>query len=313
MDEWFEGVQGCEMRTDCFGAVAPVESPNASNLRWLSMPSRRNFLRIAGTSLSALLGAGSACGTITGSRVLAAESARAWPHEYAAGRFQIHSDFEIDPKGTLLSELDQLSTDVSKLLSVNTTNSPLHVVLFASPEEYRRYITHYYPTVPDRRALFIQDRGVGMLFAQRHADLATDLRHEATHGLLNDCAKPLSLWLDEGLAEYFEVPCDSRLHGHGHLPPTCHSIDEGALPDLERLESLKETGAMGSEDYREAWSVVHFIMHRHPETRAMLVDYLAAARSGTPAEPFSRALPRRIPHWQTAFGDHFQKLNLAGK
>ncbi|GIT30210.1 MAG: hypothetical protein Ct9H300mP1_22560 [Planctomycetaceae bacterium] len=32
-----------------------------------------------------------------------------------------------------------------------------------------------------------------------------DLRHEFTHGVLHSSLKRVPLWLDEGLAEYFEV------------------------------------------------------------------------------------------------------------
>ena len=33
-----------------------------------------------------------------------------------------------------------------------------------------------------------------------------DLRHELTHAILHSVLKDVPLWLDEGLAEYFEVP-----------------------------------------------------------------------------------------------------------
>jgi hypothetical protein len=44
-----------------------------------------------------------------------------------------------------------------------------------------------------------------MVFAYRGEDFETDLRHECTHALLNAALPVVPLWLDEGLAEYFEV------------------------------------------------------------------------------------------------------------
>ena len=40
--------------------------------------------------------------------------------------------------------------------------------------------------------------------------LRTDLRHELTHALLHGVLKDVPLWLDEGLAGFFELPPDAR-------------------------------------------------------------------------------------------------------
>ncbi len=133
----------------------------------------------------------------------------------------------------------------------------MHMVLFERPEEYRRYLDHYFPKLPERRALFIRQRGTAMLFAHRHPDMATDLRHESVHGLLNDAQYSVPLWLDEGLAEYFEVPKAQRWSGHPHLVEVQQRIKD-APPDLQALENIEEVRAMTSQHYRDAWAWVHF-------------------------------------------------------
>ncbi|MFO1064689.1 MAG: DUF1570 domain-containing protein [Pirellulales bacterium] len=233
---------------------------------------------------------------------------QAWPFEVTAGRFRIHSDFDLQPQQNLVDELSRLAADVSQLLAVPAQGNMLHVVLFERQTDYRRYLGHYFPTVPDRRALYIQDRGAGMLFAHHHADLAVDLRHESAHALLNDNAKPLPLWLDEGLAEYFEVAAAERMRGHAHLEPTIKGLQNSDPPDMERLESLNDVAGMNIEDYRQAWSWVHFLLHRNPETRTNLVKHVADARAGRTSEPLSRVLARSYPEWKSSFRDHFLKL-----
>ena len=74
-----------------------------------------------------------------------------------------------------------------------------------TPAQHRTYIEAHYPDIPYRRALFIKEHGLAGLYAYRHADLAVDLRHECTHAMLHASLPYVPLWLDEGLAEYFEA------------------------------------------------------------------------------------------------------------
>jgi hypothetical protein len=185
----------------------------------------------------------------------------------------------------------------------------MHIVVFGSPEEYRRYKAHYNPTLPERRALFIQQRGTGMLFAHNHPDLATDLRHETVHAILNDGTIPLPLWLDEGLAEYFEVPSAERWSGHSHLLAIRSSNKQNASwVALESLEALQDVSVMSSEHYRDAWSWIHFLLHRRLSTRRILVDYVENLRGGRPVPALSRTVAQHIPDWRKEFSDHFARL-----
>ena len=52
----------------------------------------------------------------------------------------------------------------------------------------------------------MKGRGPGKVFAYKSKALPVDVRHEGTHGLLHAALPMVPLWLDEGLAEYFEVP-----------------------------------------------------------------------------------------------------------
>ncbi|MGN6136077.1 MAG: DUF1570 domain-containing protein [Aureliella sp.] len=243
-----------------------------------------------------------------GERLAAAEPTGRWPFEVTAGHFRIHADFEISAKTDLLSELERLGGDVAGLLQVELPHAPVHVVIFGTADEYRRYMGHYYPNLPQRRALFIQQRGAGMLFAHRHPDLATDLRHETVHAILNDRSDPLPLWLDEGLAEYFEVPARERWSGHSHL--LAIQALEGRAPaaGLESLEGLGEVALMSAEHYRDAWAWIHFLLHRRMSTRRILVQHLERLRSGEPAPPLSRTVAGQIPDWRAEICDHFQRV-----
>ena len=60
-----------------------------------------------------------------------------------------------------------------------------------------------------RRAFFLAQGSRQVVYTYFNPQLEVDLRHEATHALLHLAIAELPLWLDEGLAEYFEVPEES--------------------------------------------------------------------------------------------------------
>ncbi len=185
-------------------------------------------------------------GASTNVELSSTEPTTQWVTQRQIGRFHIHSDFELSTDEPLLGELGNIASEVSRLLAIHAEDEPIHVVLFASSKEYSRYIKNYFPTVPERRALYIQHRGPGMLFAHWHNDVRTDIRHEVVHGLLNDRSSPLPLWLDEGLAEYFEVPEAARMSGNPHLAQVLEGLDRDyvpALSDLEQVLSIEQLGA----------------------------------------------------------------------
>jgi hypothetical protein len=230
-----------------------------------------------------------------------------WPYEVTTGMYRIHADFELTASSELITELNQVVSDVIKLLNTAVPSTPLHMVLFDKPEEYRRYLTHYFPKAPDRRALFIKQRGTSMLLAHRHADMTTDLRHESVHAVLNDAPYSLPLWLDEGLAEYFEVAREQRWSGHPHLAAVQQRIARD-LPDLEALESLDKTEAMTADHYRDAWAWVHFLMHRRQTTRTLLVDQIDTRRRARSVLSVSRIVELQIPKWRDEITEHFKAV-----
>ena len=102
-----------------------------------------------------------------------------------------------------------------------------------------------------------------------------DLRHEFTHGILHSSLKRVPLWLDEGLAEYFEVvgPKPGGVNTE-YADRLAAAVANGWQPDLERLEQLEHVADMQRVDYEQAWAWVHFLMHGHPRGPEVLKQYL---------------------------------------
>lgn len=247
-------------------------------------------------------------GMLTAMLLSTASSAHAtWPAEMSVGNVQCHANFALEPYRGLLSEVAVLQQDLHDKLGVSVAREPIHLYLFHHQSVYKSYLNKYFPDVPYRRALFIKSRGPGMVFAHLNNEFAVDVRHESTHALLHATLPMVPLWLDEGLAEYFEVPREDRASGNPHQGTTKWNARLGLLGKIESLEELRELSDMGRGEYRNAWAWVHFMLHGPPEAREELVRFLADIEAHVPPGKLSRRLRVRIPNLDRAFAEHFQR------
>jgi hypothetical protein len=230
-----------------------------------------------------------------------------WPDEHVEGSFIYHADFGLSPYLELLRSITALEQDVPATLGLDAAPAPIHVFLFLKKASYQRYMQRHFPSVPARRALFIKERGPGMVFAFTGDDLAVDLRHETTHAVLHSSLPLVPLWLDEGLAEYFEVAAEHRGFGHPHLGSVRWNARWGRIADLNKLEQIGDLRRMHSEHYRDAWAWVHFMLHGPPEARLELQRFLQDLQSRTPPGRLSERLRRRLPNLDAQFLQHFQQ------
>ena len=144
--------------------------------------------------------------------------------------------------------------------------------------------------------------------------MAEDLRHEISHAYLHSVVPQLPLWLDEGLAEYFEVP-----RGHDGLNQTqlawlASHLEQGDWqPDVRRLERLESSFDMGQAEYAESWAWVHFLLHSGPEHRALLQGYLEQLRRDGTADPLSQWLGRAVAQPEAALAEYIRQLAAANR
>lgn len=244
----------------------------------------------------------------TNSQCSRAFAGERWFDERALGPVQVHADFSLAPHTGLLTEVTRLQSDLRATLGLPPVQDPIHMFLFERKPVYLAYLREYFPRVPYRRALFIKERGPGMVLAFRSPDFEVDLRHETTHAMLHAVLADLPLWLDEGLAEYFEVPSDQRAGGNPYLAHIRWLAWAGQAPALEPLEELADIADMGRGEYRGAWAWVHFMLHGPPAAKAELTRYLADARSGLPADPLSVRLRSAVPDRDRTFSSHFKQF-----
>lgn len=221
----------------------------------------------------------------------------------------IHSDFSLPSRHRLVEELAALRGDVSSRLGLPTSDESIHVYLFDSSERYSRFMDEHYPAFPIRRAFFVESDTRLAVYAHWGDRVAEDVRHETAHGYLHSVVPTIPLWLDEGLAEYFEVPRGSSgLHLH-HLATLHRRMASGQWqPNLERLESLSAVGDMTQIDYAEAWAWAHWLVDSEPRRRDLLRAYLEVVRRAGSAVPLSVRLKELEPTADAALAGHVKGL-----
>jgi hypothetical protein len=212
-------------------------------------------------------------------------------HSLRVSQYYFFADFELKPDLALFGELSDLREQVVRELQLPTANTVIQVYLFDDRDAYDRYMKARYPDLPKRRAFFVaQPRAVGggddlLVYTSWGERVRQDLRHELTHAILHSVLKDVPLWLDEGLAEYFELPPGSD----GVNPQHLEHLRKGPFtPDLARLEHITQVSQMTPAEYREAWAWVHLMLRGPADGRSALLAYLQQLRANPapgPLEP----------------------------
>jgi hypothetical protein len=219
------------------------------------------------------------------------------------------SDFKLPKDHELIRELNGLREQVTGILELTVKRDPVVVYLFNNETEYRRYMNATYPRLPPRSAYFVGTSTELAVYTHWGQNVREDLRHEYTHGLLHSGLKRVPLWLDEGLAEYFEVagPKPGGLN-HDYAQHLSEAVASGWRPDLKRLENLDDSGQMKRAEYQESWAWVHFLLNSTPEAKHALVGYLAELRTNPHPKTISHRLRSVIPEYDARFVSYISQL-----
>lgn len=231
---------------------------------------------------------------------------------YRVSQFVFLSDFEVQKTLPIFRELANLREQVYKELQLPSSNTIVQVYLFEDQERYERFMKLKYPDLPRRRAFFVaQPRRLGgaedlLVYTYWGDRIQQDLRHELTHALLHCVLRDVPLWLDEGLAEFFEVP-------PGWNGVNFQHVDNLRLAgkiklDMDRLEQLTDVQQMTPAEYRESWAWTHLMLRSTPQARQVLVSYLHDLRTSTRPGPLRPRLEKAFLSLDTAMERHLDEL-----
>jgi hypothetical protein len=223
-------------------------------------------------------------------------------HTVNAKHFVIHSNVKLDSENVLVEELQDLRERLFSTLRLPEQRDPVNVYLFSDEASYRYYMNTTWQNLPPRRAYFVGTTRELAVYSFLGSKVQEDLRHEFTHGLLHASLKTVPLWLDEGLAEYFEV--DPKIPGAVHVTHVLEwetAMQESWSPNLFRLEMLTDFRDMTQRDYAEAWGWVHYMLQTSDETAEVLLQYLAGLET-------SKTPPRMLTSLETVVPTYFNDV-----
>ncbi len=230
-------------------------------------------------------------------------------------QFVFVADFELKPDLPLFAELSQLRDQVYKELQLPPANTLVQVYLFEDRERYQNFMRYRYPELPKRRAFFVaQPHNVGgaedlLVYTYWGDRIQQDLRHELTHALLHSVLKDVPLWLDEGLAEYFELPPDRKGVNAAHVEQLRRGVDGPCKPSLARLEQLSQVSQMTPAEYREAWAWTHLMLNDKGDARKVLLEYLQQLRTTPTAGALAPRLASVWPLLEDTLEKHLARLD----
>lgn len=214
----------------------------------------------------------------------------------------VYSDFPLGSEHRLLTDATKRKSDLEAALGVALGDELIHVYLFDNASDFHRYAQKHLPGFAERRAVFVKSDTKLMVLAHWHDGLGEDLRHELIHGYLHADFNWLPLWLDEGLAEYFELPPGNLSVHQRHVSQLAKAFRDGKWqPNLERLEAFTESTNFGEIQYAESWLWIHFLLNSGPERSEILHSY---ARD-------LKATPERRPALHSQMDSQRSQLELA--
>jgi hypothetical protein len=260
---------------------------------------RRIFLLSNSSALALLL----AC--LFAAAAPRASAEEKWADTRSVGPFVCQATFPLAECDPILVELPELQRELTRTLGIPPARQPIDIHLFANEAEHQAYIERHFPHVPYRRALFVQEGDYAGVYAYCHPELAIDIRHECTHALLHGVLHDLPLWLDEGLAEYFEVPPSQRAFDHPHFDALRWNMRLGMIMTVESLEQRAELAEMSAFDYRYSWAWVHFLLHGPEGAHRTLVN-LANLQNGSSPGRLSARLSTAVPNSPEKMVQHFR-------
>jgi hypothetical protein len=199
-------------------------------------------------------------------------------YQLRSGPFIIFSNFPMADDPPALRCLQALERDMKQHLDFapRMDAEPVEIYVLDDRNAFAHFLKFYYPELPPRRAFFLAQGSQRVVYTYSSPRLEEDLRHEATHALLHGSFGNLALWLDEGLAEYFETDLAQPGAERERIDHITEDLAGGWSPSLPRLESLNDIRQMTPRDYREAWAWVHLFLDNSRKDKEVLLASLAS-------------------------------------
>ena len=199
-------------------------------------------------------------------------------------------------------DLEELRAVLGQLSSFELRSPvPTTIYVFKSERSFAPYKIRYRGRPAAVSGYFLScEHGNYIALTADSRSASEILYHEYVHEVVENNLWYLPVWLNEGLAEFYQTFEVSGGQVSIGLPNTSHLRRLGGrtLVPFEELIEVSFDSPLYNEAHRknrfyaQAWALTHYLLLGDDGRRAQLDTYLRMLRSGTPGGPaFTAALP----------------------
>lgn len=245
-----------------------------------------------------------------------------WPYTFQAKGFRFYSLVPPKVLDPHLSSLVCLPDEIEQATSLALEKIEIHVLVFDTRRSLDEYLHRYYPGMRAANSMYVRGPSPvnipGLVLTWFHSDWLVDARHEATHAILHSKHTDIPLWIDEGLAEYFEYPPEQPNSNQPSYPKS-HPIHTkliqtqlrfGQFANLQEQERWDPNRKLSNQQYRDAWGSVAFLLHHDEGTKLEFQTYLRDLFDDRASGHLSFRLRRSIPDWRIAYVRYFRDATI---
>lgn len=266
--------------------------------------------------------------------LLFATSASAELRVFQSRYYRVSTDIEPGLAQDLARRLDTMHEEYTRRLmrfEPSAEQTAADAYLFERQADYLQFTG---PGMRSTGGVYIPSRNALAAFnmGQGRDSLRRTLQHEAFHQFAADTFKktPLPMWLNEGMAQYFEEGLwTGNGFALGQVPPRrvrqlkadIRAKRLSSFQDFMALSGEQWSKALGTHSstrgatqYNQAWAMVHFLVNDlepsgQPKYRQRLVHLLELLKDGTPADKaFPQAFSANYDGFQARFLEWAAKL-----
>lgn len=235
-------------------------------------------------------------------------------HRVSNGTLEIVGELPDSGYLPLMDELKATLRDMQELLDLPDMRESARIQVFSSDYDLEKAIRKKSKIIPLRRTYFFENISSGeMEILVKYTDyIADDLRHESAHAYLHGICSHLPLWLDEGLAEYFEPSRTTQGYQPRHINRLMRMMNSSSWkPNLARLDALEHSIQydLTVEEYAHSWIWVHFLINDSPETKRLLQNYLQGLERKETPTPLSEQIRKLYPDCDSRVTSYLLEMN----
>ena len=235
------------------------------------------------------------------------------PHETPGAHVVLHSNLSPEHAAEIQEDADRTVKGIAGFLDLELPPTRAKVLLFRYGWSRWLYLSRECPKHSSAAAACFEKPGRGYVIALSdrwtRAETLRHLRHELAHFVIASHFYDIPPWLDEGLAQFFELGPP-----YGEVHPDClksvaRQVARGRKRRLTRLVAVPVGEGLTRSEYALAWGLTWFLMTDGRFGPGRVRRYLGEVRSDQDPESqfqrhFGLAPGKMEPVWRQAILDH---------